>query len=108
MNTQNNLGVWVSTPQDLTKIPDVISHIPDLKDIFIISEGNIFTTNYAVISPFYISFATNPIAFLSVKDYLANKDSIRSQNIFLFCKVSEILDNGIDKKSLINVKVIEL
>ena len=109
MNTQHNLGIWISNQTDLSKISDIISHIPNVEDVFVISDNeDLSTANYAVISPFYITFTDITIAFVSVKDYLTNKDTLRSRNIFLFCRAAEILENNLDKKTLNNIKVIEL
>ena len=109
MNTQNNLGVWISNPEDLNKIQNIIPHIPNVEDIFIISDNeDLSTTNYAIISPFYIAFTDTRIAFVSVKDFINNKDTLRSGNIFLFCQATEILESNLDKKTLNNIKVIEL
>lgn len=108
MNTQNNLAIWISEPSDMNKLSSVIEQFPDVEDVCLITGGNIYHTDYATIPPFYITFYDMRVAFLSPKDYVNNKDQLRSQNIYLFCKVEDIISQNIDMRLLESVKVIEL
>jgi hypothetical protein len=108
MNTQTRLGIWISKPEHLDNIDLVLSHYKDIDDMFIISDESIYNSKYAIISSYYINFSDIMIAFLDLEDFVINKNHIRSSNISVFCKSSEIIQSKLDKSFFNNVRVVEL
>lgn len=108
MNTQTRLGIWISKPEHLDNIELVLSHYKDIDDMFIISDESIYNSKYAIISSYYINFTDIMIAFLDLEDFVVNKNHIRSSNISLFCKSSEVMQSKLDKSFFDNVRVVEL
>lgn len=108
MNTQNNLGIWISGGDDLKKIDSVLSYYNQLDDVFLISDSEINNTEYAVIPSYYVTFEDIAFAFVGLDTWLSNKDSLRSQNITVFCSMNEILQSQLNKNSFNNIRIIEL
>jgi hypothetical protein len=108
MNTQINLGIWISKVEHLNIIDFVLSKYNNIDDVFVISDNNIGICSYAVIPSYYTRFEDIEVVFLEIQDWLENKDDIRSENISLFCSTKQILESGLCKNNLKNVKVFEL
>ena len=76
--------------------------------MFLITEHDVYTPDYAIVSSFYITFYNAKIAFLSLQDLLNYKSRLRSQDIYLFSDLSTLIKNDVSKQMLANVKVLPL
>lgn len=104
MNTQNNLAIWVSSASDIDIVPKVLEKFPDVDDICLVTNGAVYHTDFASIPLFYITFCDMHIVFLSVSDYLANKDKLRSKKLYICLSTIE----DIDMRSIQEARIIEL
>lgn len=109
MNISNNsIGIWISTKEDIEKIPIIINYFKDsVRDIFLISDESIYTPDYAVISSFYINFYNGCVVFLSLDDLLSNKSNLRSEKIYLLSSSQDIINSSLDKTYFNNITIIE-
>lgn len=112
MNTQNNLGIWLSSKDDLSKVDRAIQRIKEdnhcIEDIFLISDDDFGDSNYTIIPSFYVSFYNFMSVFLNVNHYIANRDKLKCGTIFLLTKLDDIVNAGINKQVLNSVRVLEI
>ena len=109
MNTsKNRLGIWISKPEHLEKIDNIVSVYDQLDDVFLISDQDFNSYNYSIIPSYYIAFYDAKIAFLDLVDFIKNKNNIVSKDITLFCSNGEILESKIDNDFFKNIRIIEL
>lgn len=112
MNIQNNIGIWISSYDDLAKVSKVIESIKksnqEIEDVFLISDIDIVSPDYTVVPSFYVCFYNFICTFLSVKDLIDNKDKLQSQNLILLTNLDDIINSGINRQSLSNVRILEL
>lgn len=107
MNTQNNsIGIWISNPNDITKIPSILKHFININDIFIISDNTITSIEYGIISSFYVKFFDGVIAFTCIDDFISNKNNLRTQKIVLLTNSSEMLKSNMNQDFFKDVMVI--
>ncbi len=107
MDTQNNLGIWISQTEDLSLIPQVLSKLQKDNDVFIITELDILDDKYMIVSPYYIMFHDFTAVFLSAESLIENRDHLKTQNIVL-CHKSDDSSELLNPKTLSNVRLIEL
>jgi hypothetical protein len=79
-------------------------------DIFIVSDDTTtsFKKHYAILYSFYLCFYKGTIIFLNIEDYLSNKINTENNEVYLICDVKDIIEAGIDKGSLNNVKLLKI
>lgn len=108
MNSQNNVGIWISNPNDVSKIPSVLSALEKIDDIFLISDNDISCTDYTIVLPFHVTFMDITMVFLCVSDLLSNKDNVRSKNIVLCTNLQDIMNHGLNKNAMSGIRIIEI
>lgn len=108
MQKLNRLAVFISAPDQLSKVPSVLAKYNSGYDFFLTSDADISSVDYAVIPPFYVKFYNGDIVFLTLDDYLANRDEFVSNKIAVVSSAEELISKNIDPKKSNIYKVIEV
>ncbi len=107
MDTQNNLGIWISQKEDIQLIPQILDKLQKDNDIFLVTELDMFNDKYMIVSPYYIVFHDFTAVFLSTEALIENKDRLKTQNIVL-CYKDDASSELLNPKTLANVRLIQL
>lgn len=86
MDTSNNIGIWISSEENIAKIPDILQKLDSVPDLFIITPLEIANDQYMIVSPYHVMFHDCTIIFLSVHDLLEYKHLLKTQKIILCVK----------------------
>jgi len=83
-----------------------ISQKYDIDDIIIFSDSNqiLDIGDYAIFSSFYLKFFDGSVVFTNTDDYLAYKDTIVSNEIFLLSDADDLIAANIDRSILVKNK----
>jgi hypothetical protein len=81
-----------------------------MADVFIVADNTTTSFNkyYAILYSFYLCFYKGVVIFLNIEDYLSNKNTVENNEIYLVCDVKDLIDAGIDKSLLNNVKLLKI
>lgn len=107
---KNTLAIFIDDTEN-TSI-DIIEQIKNLigsdyDDFCIICDNNnIFDAKYPVILSIYLKFFKGSIVFMDPKSYTRRLDQLIAKQIFLYSELNSIIDSGLNRKNLKDVKFI--
>jgi len=106
----NTLAIYI---EDISKIDiSIIKNIKNFmsteyEDFCIISDNNdIFGQQYPVILSIYLKFFKGDIIFIEPECCIQKLDSLIANQVFLYADMGVLLDSGISRKNLKNLKLI--
>lgn len=112
MNIQNKLLIWVSEENHLIQIEKIKFEFEKMgvrfDDIFLTSNNDIKSANYANIDQFYINFDNIYVVFLNLEDLIKNKSNLQSEHLYVCASTEQIISSKLDKQFFKNVRTIEI
>lgn len=107
-----NLGIYIDDIEDINIIDSIRLFLETKYDIVSIHLfGDTILTkniNIAYLSSFYMSFFKGSLLFTNLENFLINKDSIISQDIFVITSLQELYNHHITKHSLETIKLLTI
>ena len=109
MYTSNNqLCIFISEHNQLSKIDNAVANINDIDDIFLTSDSSIVYYDKAILPTYFIRFYDGKILFMCLEDWLSYKDNLRSQQIYVVADPEQLINANLSSHNLKNIHVINI
>ncbi len=105
--SHNTLALFLTDSSQIQYI-DIIKKEYDYDDVVIITDNNFTIPDYSIVPIFYIKFFKGHIVFLSLADYLNNREYFPVNQVGLAITDDELSKSNIDINKLHLHKVIKL
>lgn len=104
----NQLGVFLSDQDQKQKINIAISRIPNIEDIFLLTDIDIIDYDKTILPSYYIRFYSGKILFMNIEDWLSYKDILCSKQIYLAITTEELVRANLSLQHLKNIEIINI